>query len=91
VFEALVDDLVEVLGARRRERLQSKVVQDEQVRPHVGQQPPLAGAVGAAAMEVAKHPGSGDEHDVEAAPAGFVAEGLRQMRFADPCRNDRPY
>src|SRR5262249_13458242 len=39
-----------------------------------------------AAVQMAEHAGGRGKDDVEAAPTGFVAEGLRQVRLADAGR-----
>ena len=51
----LVDDVVEVLGGRRVQRLEPEVVQHQQVRAEVGLEAPLQGAISAAAVDVLEH------------------------------------
>src|SRR3989449_378055 len=80
---ALVDDLVEVLGAGRVQGLQSEVIEDEEVAAHVGGETAFVGAVGAAAVEVRQHPRCRDEQNVEASAAGFVTERLGEVALAD--------
>jgi len=86
VLVPLIDHFVEVLGPGRGQRLQAEVIEDEQVGARVAEEAPLVGAVGPAAMQMAQHASGGHEHGVEAPPAGFVAQRLGQMRFADAGR-----
>src|SRR5206468_12915739 len=82
-----VDDVVEILGARRAQRLEPEVVEDQQVGARVPSEAGLARPVGAAAGEVGKHLVGGDEEDFVAAAAGFVGERLREVALAHPGRN----
>src|SRR5262249_13795727 len=85
-FVALIDHFVEVLWAGGGERFEAKVIEDQDVRSRVGEQSPLVCPIGAAAVQMAEHAGGRGKDDVEAAPTGFVAEGLRQVRLADAGR-----
>src|SRR5439155_14137734 len=74
------------LRGRGHERLEPEIIDDEQIGPEVAGEAPLVGAVRAAAVEVGEHAARAGEEHVEAAPTGFVAERLREMRFPDAGR-----
>ena len=82
----LVDHFVEIFGPGRRRWLQSEIVEDQHVGSGVGQKAALVRAVGASAMQMPEHAGGRDEDDVEATSTRFVAERLREVRFADAGR-----
>ena len=85
-FVALLDHFVEIFRSGRGQRLEAEVVEHQHIGTRVGEQPPLVGAVGPAAVEMAEHAGGGDEDDVEAALTRLVPERLREVRFADAGR-----
>jgi hypothetical protein len=50
-----VNNIIQVLGRGRLERLEAKVVEDEQVGTEIGVEPSLPGTVGPATVEVLEH------------------------------------
>src|SRR6266851_9708493 len=82
----LINDVVEVLRAGRAKAFETEVVEDEQIGAGVAETALVVGAVGPAPGEVGQHLRGVDEHDVEAAAAGFVGEGLTEVALADPGR-----
>ena len=79
---ALVDDIVEILGPGRAQRLEPEVVEDEEIGAGIASEAGLARPVGATAGEVGEHLVSGDEEDLVAAAAGLVGESLRKVALA---------
>lgn len=73
---APVDNVVQVAGRWRLERLEPEIVQHQQVRPQIGLQPAFPGAIGAATVEVLKQLGHGGEEGVKALSARLVNQCL---------------
>ena len=80
----LGDEFVEVVGVGRGELAHGEVVEDEHVGTHQLAQAFVPGAVGVAAGEVGEDPAGLGEADVGALADREVAEGLGDVRLADP-------
>ena len=76
---ALVDNVVEVLGAGRQDRLEAKVVEDQELWLQVRVQAAGVGAIGATAVEMQEHLVCAGKQHIVAAAAGFVPQRLREV------------
>ena len=79
---AFIDDVIEIFWARRGQRLEAKVIQDEQVWTQIALQAPFEGVVGATAIDLLQHLVGVDEEHVKALSTGFMGQGLGEMRLA---------
>lgn len=86
LFIASVDDIVEVTRRRRLQGLETEIIEDKQVGTKIALQATLEGAIGAATVEMLKHPGDGGEVGIKALAARLVDQCLGEMGFAGPRR-----
>ncbi len=85
---ALVEDLVEQVGAARVEGEVAELVDQEQVVAGPGSEAPGERVFGLAGDEVVDEICGYDEADAVAAEAGELAEGVGEMGLADAARAD---
>jgi hypothetical protein len=85
-FVSFVDDVVEILGTRRAQRLEPEVVEDEEMGG-IASEAGVARRVGAAPRQVGEHLVGAHEEDLVAAATGFVRQGLGEVALADAGRN----
>src|SRR3990172_4543687 len=78
-----VDHIVHVLGGRMLDRLETEVVDDQQVGASVERETLLVSVVSATGMEMAQHLVGVGEGDVTAPATGFVGQRLSQMTFSN--------
>ena len=78
---SLVNNVIQVFRRGWLKGLESKVVQDEQIRTQVAVQTPLPRTVCPASIQVLQHLVRVDEQNLEALPTSFLAKGLSEMRF----------
>lgn len=88
---SLVDDVIQVAGCRRLQRLEAEIIQDQQVGAEIALQTSVIGAVGTSAIEMLEHLVDGSEEGIEALTTCFMDKRLGQMGFetASQPPNDR--
>ena len=83
---ALVNHIIQVFGARRLDRFETEIIQDEQIGAQVVAQPALPGAICPATVEVLEHFLDAHEKHIKALAGGFLTKRLSQMGFTHPGR-----
>jgi hypothetical protein len=78
---AFSNDIIEVMRTWGGERLETEVVNDEEVRPQIGGETPLEGIIGASPVEMLEHAVSIDEKDSEALDTRCVGQPCCNMTF----------
>jgi hypothetical protein len=79
---ALVDHVIQILSRRRLHRLETEVVDDQQIGSGIAGEAFVVRAIGTPGMEVAQHFVGIGEDDVEATPTGFMGQGLGEMTLS---------